>query len=186
MDSTPHAQIAGHTIANQIGASSPAVSPDGKQVAYVVTRVNQKANKNRSQVWVAAADGATAPRPLTAGEKRDGNPSWSPDGTWLAFTSGRSEKKGETTLCIISIGSSGEIRTIATMPDGVRAITWSPCGKWIAITSRTKRNTSGCCQFATCAISTCHFTSSTAKTTSAAPLPKPKSYSSPCGYLAKT
>ncbi|NCZ89259.1 MAG: hypothetical protein EBY92_08745, partial [Actinobacteria bacterium] len=83
-------------------------------------------------------DGTTAPRPLTAGEKRDGNPSWSPDGTWLAFTSGRSEKKGETTLCIIPIGSSGEIRTIATMPDGVGTIKWSPCGKWIAFTSRTQ------------------------------------------------
>ena len=102
-----HAELAEKIISRQIVASSPAVSPDGKKVAYVVTRVDQKANKYRSQVWVAAADGATAPRPLTAGEKRDGNPSWSPDGTWLAFTSGRSEKKGETTLCIIPIGSSG-------------------------------------------------------------------------------
>lgn len=107
-------------------------------MAYVVTRVDYKANKYRSQVWLATTDGSTAPRPLTAGEKRDGNPSWSPDGTWLAFTSGRSEKKGETTLCIIPIGISGEIRTIATMPDGVGAIVWSPCGRWIAFTSRTQ------------------------------------------------
>ena len=133
-----HAELAEKIISRQIGASSPAVSPDGKHVAYVVTRVDQKANKYRSQVWVAAADGSTPPRPLTAGEKRDGNPSWSPDGTWLAFTSGRSEKKGETTLCIIPIGASGEIRTIATMPDGVGSIAWSTCGKWIAFTSRTQ------------------------------------------------
>ncbi|NBU06998.1 MAG: hypothetical protein EBT38_04860, partial [Acidimicrobiia bacterium] len=100
--------------------------------------MDYKANKYRSQVWLAPSDGSTPPRPLTAGEKRDGNPSWSPDGTWLAFTSGRSEKKGETTLCIIPIGHSGEIRTIATMPDGVGSVTWSPCGKWIAFTSRTQ------------------------------------------------
>ena len=133
-----HATLAENIISRQIGASSPAVSPDGKHVAYVVTRVDQKANKYRSQVWVAAADGSTPPRPLTAGEKRDGNPTWSPDGTWLAFTSGRSEKKGETTLCIIPIGISGEIRTVATMPDGVGSIAWSSCGKWIAFTSRTQ------------------------------------------------
>jgi len=133
-----HAEIAEKIVSRQIGAASPAVSPDGSHVAYVVTRVDHKANKYRSQVWLARADGSTPPRPLTAGEKRDGNPSWSPDGTWLAFTSGRSEKKGETTLCIIPIGTSGEIRTIATMPDGVGAIKWSPCAKWIAFTSRTQ------------------------------------------------
>ena len=136
--SSKHAQLAENIISRQIGASSPTVSPDGKYVAYVVTRVDQKANTYRSQVWVAASDRSTPPRPLTAGEKRDGNPSWSPDGTWLAFTSGRSEKKGETTLCIIPMGTSGEIRTIATMPDGIGSPKWSPCGRWIAFTSRTQ------------------------------------------------
>lgn len=133
-----HAELAENIISRQIGASAPAVSPDGSHLAYVVTRVDFKTNKYRSQVWLAATDGSAPPRPLTAGEKRDGNPSWSPDGTWLAFTSGRSEKKGETTLCVIPIGSSGEIRTIATMPDGVGSIAWSPCGKWIAFVSRTQ------------------------------------------------
>ncbi|MFZ9868084.1 MAG: TolB family protein, partial [Ilumatobacteraceae bacterium] len=80
--SSKHAQLAENIISRQIGASSPTVSPDGKYVAYVVTRVDQKANTYRSQVWVAASDRSTPPRPLTAGEKRDGNPSWSPDGTW--------------------------------------------------------------------------------------------------------
>ncbi|MEI8023624.1 MAG: prolyl oligopeptidase family serine peptidase, partial [Actinomycetota bacterium] len=135
---SPHRELAEKIISNQIGAASPAVSPDGSQVAYVVTRVDYKANKYRSQVWLARTDGSESPRPLTAGEKRDGNPSWSPDGTWLAFTSGRSEKKGETTLHVMPIGSSGEIRTIATMPDGIGSVRWSPNAKLIAFTSRTQ------------------------------------------------
>jgi dipeptidyl aminopeptidase/acylaminoacyl peptidase len=133
-----HRLIAEKIISNQIGAASPAVSSDGTYVAYVVTRVDYKANKYRSQVWIAQTDGSEKPRPLTAGEKRDGNPSWSPDGTWLAFTSGRSEKKGETTLHVMPIGSSGEIRTIATMPDGIGSVRWSPDGQKIAFTSRTQ------------------------------------------------
>jgi len=52
-----HRQIAEKIIENQIGASSPAVSPDGSQVAYVVTRIDFKANKYRSQVWLAQTSG---------------------------------------------------------------------------------------------------------------------------------
>lgn len=111
-----HAELAERIISRQIGATSPAVSPDGKHIAYVVVRVDQKANKYRSQVWLAAADGSSAPRPLTAGEKRDGNPSWSPDGSWLAFTSGRSEKKGETTLCIIRSGRAARFARLRRCP----------------------------------------------------------------------
>jgi len=125
-------------VGSQIAAGAPAVSPDGRRVAYVVTRVDLKANTYRSQVWLADVDGSRPPRPLTAGEHRDGNPCWSPDGTWLAFTSGRSEKKGETTLHVLPIGESGELRTIATMPDGVNELVWSPDGRWLAFTSRTQ------------------------------------------------
>ena len=48
-----HREIAEKIVSNQIGAASPAVSPDGTQVAYVVTRVDYKANKYRSQIWLA-------------------------------------------------------------------------------------------------------------------------------------
>lgn len=135
---SPHKALAEQVVGHQIAAGAPVVSPDGSRVAYVVTRVDLKANTYRSQVWVADVDGSRAARPLTAGDKRDGNPCWSPDGTWLAFTSGRSEKKGETTLHVLPIGDSGELRTLATMPDGVNELRWSPDGRWLAFTSRTQ------------------------------------------------
>ncbi len=65
-----HAELAERIVSRQIGASSPAVSPDGKHVAYVVTRVDQKANKYRSQVRGSTSEGSTPLRPLTAREKR--------------------------------------------------------------------------------------------------------------------
>ena len=85
---SPHAALAERIIGNIVQASSPAVSPDGTQVAFVVTRVDMAKNKYFSQVWLAAADASAPPRPVTAGD-HDGHPTWSPDGGTLLFTSRR-------------------------------------------------------------------------------------------------
>ncbi len=133
---SPHAALAERIIGNIVQASSPAVSPDGRQVAFVVTRVDIEKNKYFSQVWLAAADGSEAPRAVTGGD-HDGNPTWSPDGTTLAFTSRRSPKKGDSTLHALPIVAPGETRTLATMRDGVGDVAFSPDGKWVAFISRT-------------------------------------------------
>jgi dipeptidyl aminopeptidase/acylaminoacyl peptidase len=133
-----HAEIAERIIGGIIAASSPTLSPDGSQIAFVVNRIDMEANKNRTQLWVAPADGSTPPRPLTNGEKNDSQPAWSPDGRSLAFVSSRSEKKGEATLHVLPMDGPGEVRTIATMKDGVSGPEWSPDGKWIGFNSRTQ------------------------------------------------
>ena len=135
-DLSKHAQIADRIIGNIVQASGPAVSPDGSTVAFVVSRVDMVKNKNLSQVWLAAADGSTAPRAVTGGD-HDSSPAWSPDGRSLAFASKRSPKKGESTLHVLPVATPGETRTIATMKDGVAEVCWSPDGRWIALTSRT-------------------------------------------------
>ena len=131
-----HAALAERIIGNIVQASSPAVSPDGSQIAFVVTRVDMAKNKYFSQVWLAAADAGTPPRPVTSGD-HDANPTWSPDGTTLLFTSRRSAKKNESTLHALPIGAIGETRTVASMRDGLGEVTFSPDGKWIAFLSRT-------------------------------------------------
>lgn len=138
-----HAAIAEHIVGNLVQASAPAVSPNGKRVAFVVNRVDMAKNKYFSQVWMADADGDDAPRPITGGE-HDGNPTWSPDGQSLAFTSRRSEKKGEVTLHVMPARKAGETRTIATMKDGLGQLAWSPDGRWIAFMSRTQHERYEC------------------------------------------
>ena len=129
--------LAERIIGNIVQASSPALSPDGRTVAFVVTRVDLQANTYRSQVWLAATDGSSAPRPVTSGDN-DANPAWSPDGRHLAFTSKRSAKKGHTTLHVMPVQSPGETRTVATMPDGVADVSFSPDGRHLAFLSRTQ------------------------------------------------
>ncbi|MCK4971616.1 MAG: PD40 domain-containing protein, partial [Thermoplasmata archaeon] len=60
--------------------SSPAWSPDGKDLAFVSDR-----GEDGSQVWVLPTDGGEA-RQVTCGKGGAGNPVWSPDGTRLAFS----------------------------------------------------------------------------------------------------
>ena len=58
--------------------SSPAVSPDGKQIAF----------SWRGDVWSASIDGGKVEQ-LTQHTSRDGEPRFSPDGKQIAFISER-------------------------------------------------------------------------------------------------
>src|SRR2546422_4524469 len=64
--------------------ASPQISPDGRQVAYVLVTVTTKHDSYETSLWLVATDGASPPRRITAGP-HDGAPRWSPDGTTLAF-----------------------------------------------------------------------------------------------------
>lgn len=73
--------------------SAPAMSPDGRQVAFTVQTVNEKDNKYHREVWVVPAAGGSAQR-FTSPSTESSNPRWSPDGKLLLFTSQRPGGKG--------------------------------------------------------------------------------------------
>ena len=75
--------------------STPAMSPDGKLVAFTVTTVKEAENRRHQEVWVVATSGG-APQRYTAPGYESSNPRWSPDGRWLLFTSQRAGSRGRT------------------------------------------------------------------------------------------
>jgi dipeptidyl aminopeptidase/acylaminoacyl peptidase len=66
----------------------PAISPDGTLVAYAVAPFGLS-ERTSSALWVAAADGSSPPRKLTAVTERDCVPRWAPDSSSLFFGSDR-------------------------------------------------------------------------------------------------
>src|ERR1700716_1969044 len=64
--------------------ADPEISPDGKQVAYVLVTVNEKEDRYETSLWSVNTSGSPTPRRLTAGP-RDSAPRWAPDSKTIAF-----------------------------------------------------------------------------------------------------
>ncbi|MFN8557007.1 MAG: hypothetical protein U0531_06545 [Dehalococcoidia bacterium] len=107
--------------------ADPRLSPDGRRVAFTVTRLDAEADDYRSTIWLAFVDGAAA-RPLTSGPGKDSAPRWSPDGTQLAFLSDRAG--GRPQVYLIDAGG-GEARRLTDIPAGCRR----RCGRRTAAAS---------------------------------------------------
>jgi dipeptidyl aminopeptidase/acylaminoacyl peptidase len=69
----------------------PAVSPDGRYVAFAVAPAGKRGERRLSALWLAAASGDSPPRQLTAGTAVDSGPRWAPDSASLFFLSDRTE-----------------------------------------------------------------------------------------------
>jgi Tol biopolymer transport system component len=147
-------------------ASSPAWSPDGKQIAYTNGEgLDESGGSTTSDVYVVNAPGGDAdtdqprvlqPRALTDYTSGSaGEPDWSPDGKHIAFTHADaaglggiykmdSDGSGVTPIARSRHWKRPEGASEVEVADGKGAPVWSPDGKKIAYVRLVPDCTAGC------------------------------------------
>jgi dipeptidyl aminopeptidase/acylaminoacyl peptidase len=113
----------------------PQRSPDGKWVAFVVSRAIKDTDKNDSDVWMASWDG-TQELQLTSTPDDESAPRWSPDNKYLAFLSSRQGAKAKQVWLLNRAG--GEAVKVTDVKGGVSDYAWSPDGKRLVLVVNEK------------------------------------------------
>jgi dipeptidyl aminopeptidase/acylaminoacyl peptidase len=127
----------------QVGAV--AIAPDGGRVAFAASaweHPNAKADTAkgdkhdmRSHIWLVSANGGAA-RQITFGERGENSPSWSRDGSMLAFVAARGaapagEDAPKAQVWVMPL-DGGEAWKLTDAREGVSGYAWSRDGKRIA------------------------------------------------------
>jgi dipeptidyl aminopeptidase/acylaminoacyl peptidase len=102
------------------------VCPDGRQVVFSVSILDQETNRRRSDLYLAEIDGGSVRR-LTTDPASDVQPRWNTDGKSLFFVSTRS---GSAQVWRLSL-EGGEAAPVTNLPLGVDALRISPDGRYL-------------------------------------------------------
>lgn len=102
---------------------------DGGRLAYAANAGREGDRVANFEIFTAALDGSQVRR-LTQSASAEYSPTWSPDGSSIAFVS-EPEDPAEYIHRLHSVGADGGAVQLI-LPDLARAPAWSPLGTWIA------------------------------------------------------
>ena len=111
--------------------SEPAISPDGRWVAYNVATTDLATSRRRTDLWLVPAAGGEARR-LSTDSLGGRSARWSPDSRALAYVTTR----GGTPQVWIVEPESGARRQLTSLSTGADGPIWSPDGASIAFVSQ--------------------------------------------------
>ena len=120
---------------NPFRDTDPSWSPDGKRIAFSSTREGHfKGDFGiTDEIYVMDDDGGNEQR-LTENRKNDGNPSWSPDGKRIAFSSDRKGDFANFEIYVMDADGGNQQRLTENRHTDEDP-SWSPDGKRIAFYS---------------------------------------------------
>lgn len=106
---------------------NPAVSPDGRRLAFAAHRVV------RNEIWSVNLTGRGTARRFISSTHSDMNPNWSPDGKWIAFHSTRAGNSSD--IWIADARGENARRLTYTNARTTATPRWSPSGEHVAYES---------------------------------------------------
>lgn len=115
------------TILDWESVGDAQISPDGSQIVYTRSWVDQLEDDWQSALWIMNADGSRQ-RFLTRGSSAR----WSPDGTRIAYLA-EAEEAG-TQIFVRWMDAEGSVSQVTRTLKSPASLTWSPDGTRIAFT----------------------------------------------------
>ncbi len=114
-----------------VGVTDVAISPDGKEIVYIVSRANMK-NDNFDRSLNLYDVATKSNRQVSYDRKELSSPQWAPDGTRIAFLAQKGDGRDAKQQIFVMDMRGGDPQPITDTHNGVQQFKWRPDGAAIA------------------------------------------------------